>query len=244
MFDDLMQSVVDANLKSVNTSIPARIIEITDYKQQKATVQPLVQERSRDVGKNPKGLQDMPVLQNVPIIFPSASFGSLTFPIKAGDIVCLMFSQRSIDNFLYTDGSSPVDPDDYRKHNYNDAYAIAGLYPFSKALGIDPDNAVFKMNSGTGNEVKISLTPSGDVIIDSPTKVTVNATSDVEVNTETATINASGSVTIDSPQTTMTGELRVDGGVSIGSDVETDAGFSGNTHKHIGNLSKPTSTFI
>jgi len=75
-------------------------------------------------------------------------------------------------------------------------------------------------------------------------KATINAEDEVIVNTATATVNASDSVTIDSPQTTCTGELRVDGGVSVGSDVETDAGFSANTHKHVGNLGKITSSFV
>lgn len=100
------------------------------------------------------------------------------------------------------------------------------------------------MNSGTANECKVALKPSGDVVITTPTKLIVDAAQEVTVNTEVANINASDSVTIDSPQTTCTGELRVDGGVSIGSDVQTDAGFSGNTHKHLGNLGRPTSPFI
>ena len=256
---EFTEAVVEHFLWNLHTCIPAKIIEVTDYKKQKATVQPLIKERNRDADGNPRGLQDMALIQGVPIVFPSASTGALTFPIKKGDIVLLVFSERSVDNFVFSDGSSPVDPDDFRKHNYTDAIAIAGLYPFSKALGIHPEDAVLVMNSGTVSECKVSLKPSGDVVVDSPTQVIVNATNKVEVNTKTAevnasdlvevntkvaNVNASDSVTIDSPQTTCTGNLRVDGGVSVGNDVITDAGSSANTHKHIGNLSKPTSTFI
>jgi hypothetical protein len=244
MNPELIEAIIEHFLRDVHTILPAKIIEVTDYAQQKATVQPLIKERRRDAPWNPKALSDMAIIKSVPIIFPSGNSGMLSMPVKAGDIVLLVFSERSVDNFLYSDGSKPVDPDDYRTHNYSDAFCIAGLNPFSKALGIHPENTVLKMNSGTGKEVKISLTPSGDLIIDSPTQVIVNATDKVEVNTEVAIVNASTSVTIDSPQTTCTGELRVDGGVSVGNDVITDAGSSANTHKHIGNLSKPTSTFI
>lgn len=255
---DLVEAIVEHSLWDLHTCLPAKIITI-DYVQQKATVQPLIKERNRDAKANDKGLQDMPVIQGVPVVFPSANTGILTFPIKEGDIVLVVFAERSVDNFVFSDGTKPVDPDDFRKHNYTDAFCIAGLYPFKKALGIDPSDTVLRMNVGTGNECKIALAPSGDVTITTPTKLIVNATNEVVVNTElatinasdevvvntaTATVNASESVTIDSPQTTMTGELRVDGGVSIGSDVQTDAGFSGNTHVHIGNLSKPTSVFV
>jgi hypothetical protein len=241
MNPELIEAIIEHFLRDVHTILPAKIIEVTDYAQQKATVQPLIKERRRDAPWNPKALSDMALLQNVPIIFPSGNSGMLSMPVKAGDIVLLVFSERSIDNFLYSDGSKPVDPEDYRTHNYSDAFCIAGLNPFSKALGIHPENTVLKMNSGTGKEVKISLTPSGDLIIDSPTQVIVNATDKVEVNTEVAIVNASTSVTIDSPQTTCTGELRVDGGVSVGNDVVTDIGISHNNHKHIGNLGSPTS---
>ncbi len=255
---DLVEAIVEHSLWDLHTCLPAKIVTI-DYEQQKATVQPLIKERNRDAKANDKGLQDMPVIQGVPVIFPSANTGILTFPIKAGDIVLVVFSERSVDNFVFSDGVNPVDPDDFRKHNYTDAFCIAGLYPFKKALGIHPSDAVLRMNVDTANECSVSLKPNGDVIVDTPTKFIVNAANEVEINTELvtvnasnevivntaiATVNASDSVTIDSPQTTCTGELRVDGGVSIGSDVQTDAGFSGNTHVHIGNLSKPTSVFV
>lgn len=240
---DLIQAMVDHNLWDLHTAIPAKIIEI-DYESQKASVQPLIKERYRDADENPKGLVDMPIILGVPVIFPSAGNGILTFPPKKGEKVLLIFSERSTDNFVIGEGDSPVDPQDFRKHHYTDAFCISGLYPFKKALGIHPENAVFRMNVGGGQECKIELTPAGDIIITSPTKVTVNATSEAIVNTEKATITASDSVKIDTPQTTCTGKLRVDGEISAGGDVKTDAGFSANTHKHIGNLSVPTSTFI
>ena len=243
-FIDLIQAIVDHNLWDLHTAIPAKIIEI-NYESQKASVQPLIKERYRDADDNPsKGLADMPVILGVPVIFPSAGTGILSFPVKKGDKVLLVFSERSTDNFVIGDGETPVDPKDYRKHHYTDAFCIAGLYPFKKALGIHPDNAVFRMNVGTGQECKIELTPAGDIIATTPTKLTLNATNEVVVNTKKATVTASTSVKIDSPQTTCTGKLRVDGEISAGGDVKTDAGFSANTHKHIGNLGTPTSTFI
>lgn len=46
---------------------------------------------------------------------------------------------------------------------------------------------------------------------------------------------------VDAPLSTFTGEVRVDGGVSVGNDVVTDAGISHNDHPHTGNLGRPTS---
>ena len=47
-----------------------------------------------------------------------------------------------------------------------------------------------------------------------------------------ATIEVAGSALLDCPSTTVTGNLRVDGEVSVGGDVNTDAGISLNEHKH------------
>lgn len=47
-----------------------------------------------------------------------------------------------------------------------------------------------------------------------------------------ATIQVAGSTLLDCPSTTVTGDLRVDGEVSVGGDVNTDAGISLNKHKH------------
>ena len=41
-----------------------------------------------------------------------------------------------------------------------------------------------------------------------------------------------GDTTIDCSEVKMTGNLRVDGGISVGDDVETDEGISLNDHKH------------
>jgi len=170
-----------------------------------------------------------------------------------GDEVLLGFFERSVDNYLYSDGSKPIDPQDYRKHDYNDAVAIIGLNTFKSALGMHPENTVLMMNVGTGQECKLSLKPSGDVVLDTPTKFIVNATGNVEVNTSadavvsvsgnmTATVG--GNTTIDCGQTTITGNLRVDGEVSTGGDVHTDAGISLENSKMIGNLGKLTSKML
>lgn len=243
LLSSLVEMIMSDRINSIHAGLPARIVKY-DPQTQKATVQPIIQYKDRSSGNDPEGLKDRPVIQNIPVIHPSAGTAIVSFPVAVGDIVALMFCSASIDNFLISDGSRQIDPQDYRQFHTDDCYAVIGLYPFSKALGSHPSDLEVRMNSGTANECKVALKPSGDVVVTTPTKLIVDAAQEVTVNTEVANINASDSVTIDSPQTTCTGELRVDGGVSIGSDVQTDAGFSGNTHKHLGNLGRPTSPFI
>ena len=252
LMTNMVESAISYHLEDIHTMLPARIVEI-DYKTRKVSVQPSIKKKKRDGDNDAKGLQDMAIIQNIPLIVPASKLAIISIPAKVGDEVLVGFFERSVDNYLYGDGNTPVDPKDYRRHDYNDAVAIVGLNTFSNALEMHPEDLVIKMNATQANECTISLKPNGDVVVDTPAKFIVNATGNVEVNTSAdAIVNASGNMTatiggdttIDCGQTTITGEVRIDGGLSVGSDVETDAGFSANTHKHIGNLSKPTSTFI
>ena len=241
---NMVESAISYHLEDIHTMLPARIVEI-DYKTRKVSVQPSIKKKKRDGDNDAKGLQDMAIIQNIPLIVPASKLAIISIPAKVGDEVLVGFFERSVDNYLYGDGNTPVDPKDYRRHDYNDAVAIVGLNTFQNALEMHSEDLVIKMNATLANECTISLKPSGDVVITTPAKVIVDAGGDVDVTASgnlTATI--SGDTTIDCGQTTITGEVRIDGGLSVGSDVETDAGFSANTHRHIANLGKPSSPFI
>ena len=249
---DLLGMAIGNKMDGVFTTLPAMVVSYDDATQ-KAVVQPLIKRRDRDGDNNAEGLVDMAVISGVPILFPSVFNGGLFFPIKPKQNILLHFCSRSIDNYMISQGDATVDPQSYRTHNYSDCFATIGMTTFPKALGSDPSDCVLVFNSDTANENKITLKANGDVVADTPAKFIINATGNVEVNTDAdaivnaggnTTITSGGDTTIDCGQTTITGEVRIDGGLSVGSDVQTDAGFSANTHKHIGNLSKPTSAFI
>lgn len=242
LMTNMVESAISYHLEDLHTFLPAKIIEI-DYTTRKVSVQPLIKKKKRDGDSDAKGLQDMAILINVPLIVPASKLAIISIPAKVGDEVLVGFFERSVDNYLYGDGNTPVDPKDYRRHDYNDAVAIVGLNTFSNALEMHPEDLVIKMNATLANECTISFKPNGDIVVKSPTKI-YNEAPIIESTCNTALITASESVTVDSPQTTITNELRVGGGISVGNDVQTDAGFSANNHKHIGNLGKPTSKFI
>ena len=252
LMTNMVESAISYHLEDLHTMLPARIVEI-DYKTRKVSVQPSIKKKKRDGDNDAKGLQDMAIIQNIPLIVPASRLAIISIPAKVGDEVLVGFFERSVDTYLFSDGATPVDPKDYRRHDYNDAVAIVGLNTFQNALEMHPEDLVIKMNATLANECTISLKPSGDVVVDTPTKFIVNAKGNVEVNTSAdAVVNASGNMTatiggdttIDCGQTTITGEVRIDGGLSVGSDVNTDAGFSANNHVHLGNLGRPTSKFI
>lgn len=252
LMTNMVESAISYHLEDLHTLLPARIVEI-DYKTRKVSVQPSIKKKKRDGDNDAKGLQDMAIIQNIPLIVPASRLAIISIPAKVGDEVLVGFFERSVDTYLFSDGATPVDPKDYRRHDYNDAVAIVGLNTFQNALEMHPEDLVIKMNATLASECTISLKPSGDIVVDTPTKFIVNATGNVEVNTSAdAIVNASGNMTatiggdttIDCGQTTLTGDLRVDGEVSSGGDMVTDAGSSANNHLHLGNMGKPTSKFI
>lgn len=209
---NVLKSYYNSRMAEVHTAIPARILDY-DPATQKASVQPLIKRRYYDADRNPDGLVDQPAIVAVPVVFPSAASGSLSFPISKGDIVLLVFSEVSIDSFVFSDGDATVDPQDTRVFDYSDAIAIPGLYPFKKALGSHPTDVVLKFNVDTANENSIRLKPNGDVQVDTPTNYIVNAGGNIQLNA-TGNVDIQAGGTLDA---VATGVVTIDGStINIG----------------------------
>lgn len=214
---DLIEAVLDTRLQDLHTMIPARIVKIDSYEQQKITVQPLIKERDRDYTSE-KGLVDKALIQGVPVLFPSGGTGILTFPIKVGDKVMLSFSEESLDNWLYGTSDTPIDPEDFRRHDYNDVIAIAGLYQFKRALGIHPENVVLRMNSNTGNECSVSLKPNGGIVVHAANDIEVDTTTNISIVVNgNANIDVNGNTVIDCPNVTVNSDV-----INLNSNVNVD----------------------
>ena len=96
----------------------------------------------------------------------------------------------------------------------------------------------------SGN-VNVFIDKSSTVNIGENSHITIGGNSIMDINGN-ATINVkNGSTRLDTPETTITGNLRVDGGIDVGKDVKTDVGVSLNNHTHFDNAGLkglPTST--
>jgi len=146
---DIIGQAINFQLSGVNTCLPAEIISY-DFTKQKASVQPLLKVKFTDGTIDP-----MPIIENVPVIFPSSKDFHISFPLNEGDTVLLLFSQRSIDNWLSTGGE--VVPNDPRKFDLSDAIAIPGLRDFSQTSPAE-DNTTFTLQLGSA---KFKIDPSG-----------------------------------------------------------------------------------
>ena len=149
----VISKAIKAQLLDVHVSLPAKI-ESYDATEQKANITPLLRKKYI---KNDLVI-DLPVINNVPVQWPSASSGSsfLHLPLKAGDVGMAIFCERSLDLWKSGDNST-VTPNDPRHHNLTDAIFIPGINAFKSALkNVPADNAVLQ----NGN-MRIELDPSG-----------------------------------------------------------------------------------
>lgn len=123
-FEDIFNALITGKINTV------KIGEVTEFfktKPPRVSVQ-IVTKRLYE-GADESVL--IPVLLDVPIIYPGAGDWWLTFPVVKGSNVVLLFNDRSISEWL--DQGGLVEPMSTRKFSLSDAIAIAGILP-------DPDN--------------------------------------------------------------------------------------------------------
>jgi hypothetical protein len=165
---DAMRQAVLFQLYDVHTALPGQIISY-DHSLQKASIQPCLKKSYLD-----GTTQEMPILNNVPVIFPRAGEASLTFPVSPGDACLLLFIERSTD--LWKSVGGIVAPNDPRKFDLSDAVAIMGLMPFS-------ENSLSENNEDvllTYKNSSIRIKASGDIQIETASKVAIgNASTEV-----------------------------------------------------------------
>lgn len=145
---EVLRQAIEYFLQDTHTMLPGRFEEY-DPAEQRATVKPLVQRRvlTEDGGEF---LESVPVIPDVPVMFPSVAGFVMTFPVKQGDFCMLFFAERSIDTYLAGDGSDS-DPNDFRMHDLTDCVAMPGLPPFAKARKrADADDMVVGADEGQG----------------------------------------------------------------------------------------------
>jgi hypothetical protein len=121
---EAVRAAILYQLCNINTALPGIIVSY-DYTQQRASIQPAINKLYTD-----GTTQALPILNNVPVIFPASGGASISFPVSVGDTCLVVFAQRSIDNWKLQGGQ--VTPFDPRKLDLSDGMAIVGLNPFNK----------------------------------------------------------------------------------------------------------------
>ncbi|MEM0173066.1 MAG: Gp138 family membrane-puncturing spike protein [Sulfolobaceae archaeon] len=153
---EIFRDSVLAITGSMHTALPA-IVTAFDTTTNKVSVQPALNKAYLS------GEMALPILKNVPLIFPN----NIIFPISVGQYVLLIFCERSLD--LWKSVGGQVTPKDPRQYDLSDAIAIPGLKPFSDT---------FEQNSGTDFKIsyagsEISISESGAIQIKTASTVAI-----------------------------------------------------------------------
>lgn len=220
----------------VNTSMPAKVTGVdrlgTD---QTIDVMPMINDSFND-GTN----VEFPPIYDVPLIFPSAGGGLLSFPIAVGDTVLLIFSQKSLDEWMESRsfGNTGFTPADKRRYALNDAIAVAGLY--TKHTNLTPNTKDVELKF---KDLHLLLTASGDIQLNNgPAGSSAVLASSGEVKLSNGngsmTLASSGLITLSNAGGNII--LNLDGSVAFGNgaaitaagDMVTATGKSMSNHTH------------
>lgn len=238
---------VESRLKELHTSTPG-IVESFDPETQLASVQPAIRRIfvTRDGDTEILTPSDLPILINVPVIFPRGGGFSLTFPVKKGDECLLTFCERSIDNWHET--GKVKKPGARRFHSLSDATAFVGLSSLpNKIPNYDPANTEIKKDDGS---VSIKLNDDGSLDIHADSNINIDSSADIVGTCENIDITANSNATLTAPTINLNGNTTIDGtldvtGVTTAPTVEattslTVAGKEMSGHTHSGSPTAPS----
>lgn len=222
---EALRMAMDGRLSTLWTALPG-IVQKVDYTKRTCEVQPAIQGRVN----NPDGTTqfvNLPVLVDVPIVFPSAGGFTLSLPLKANDEVLVVFASRCIDSWWQSGGVGQ--PMELRLHDLSDGFAIPGPRSVPTSTALHATNARLTKDDGS---VYVELTND---------KVNIKAVTEIKVEAPLTTVQ-SADIQLKG-NTTVTGNLTVSGNTTAaavsaptvtGTTSVTSGGKNFNTHVHGG----------
>ena len=175
--------------------------------------------------------QTLPILYDVPVIFPSGGGCSLTFPLQSGDECLVVFAARCIDSWWQNGGTQnpTMEP---RMHDLSDGFCIPGPYSQPRVIpSLSTTDVQLRSNDG---QSYVGINPSTH-------NITVNTTGELN-----GTIQ--GNTTLTTPLLTLNGNLQVNGTVTATKEGTFNGGHTVSQHTHPqgpdsgGNAEKETGT--
>jgi hypothetical protein len=199
-------AALDGRQVNIWTALPA-IVESYDPTKLTITAQPVIKINFRSAAGTFSWV-DMPLLIDVPVVFPSAGGLSITLPLAKGDEVLVVFASRCIDGWWEQGGVQL--PPELRFHDLSDGFAIPGPRSQVRLLsGVSATNLQIRTEDGSAF---IEITPAGKVTINVPAEgLTINGNVTV-----TGSILATGEVTANTAGVAIPLSTHLHGGVTAG----------------------------
>ncbi len=142
--DELIRRSFIEYAGELRVCLPGRI-ETYDSKTHLASVQPLI--KRKFYGQKQAAL--LPIVNRVPVIHPRTGSALIRLPVAPGDIVTLVFADRSLESWIQGDGTE-AEHNDVRQHHISDASALLGGYPEGNPITANnPDALEIQVTEGT-----------------------------------------------------------------------------------------------
>lgn len=209
----------------LRVSMPG-IIEEFNAENQTATVRPAIREKIIVNGE--AHMMQLPLLLDVPAVFPRAGGFYLTFPVKPGDECLVVFGDMCIDGWWQSGGVQ--NQMETRRHDLSDGFAILGVGSVPEAVPDYSEDSVQLRNED--NDTHVEITEDKDINIRAAKNVNVfaenvNVTAEVMafIKAAEALIEA-GLVTVDS------GDIKLGAGAVEGvpKGITLKAWLDGHVH--------------
>ena len=144
--DEMFRLMGDAWSNNLRVSIPGIVVAF-DAVTQTVTVQPALRENIRDENGNVTSV-NLPLLVDVPIVFPRAGNFVLTMPVTAGDECLVIFADFCLDAWFSSSGIQ--NQIEKRRHDLSDGIAIIGLWSQpNKLVNYSTTSAQLRNEAGT-----------------------------------------------------------------------------------------------
>lgn len=157
LFDDIF-----SRIKTISTGF----IESIDTENKNfVNVQQTFKQVYNDINEKEKS-QDRAVINHVPVLSLRGNGFYIRMPVQKKQPVILFFCERSIDNYLETDGKSTIEPGENRMFDENDCFAFPVMVTKKNNIPDDnPNDLVIAHENGeisvilkTNNEIDIKAT--------------------------------------------------------------------------------------
>ena len=229
---ELIKRTIIQTMRQLRVSMPCEVVR---YNAKRQMVDVIIVQPEIDLAGNNI---PMPVITNIPVSFVRCGNSHITHPINKGDTGFIVFADRDISSWVETNNRSVVDS--ARTHSMQDSYFVPGIV--GGGTNANANDVEIKYNNST-----IHLRKNGDIDITTPTKVNINASSEVNVTTNKLTVNApnsyfNGNVFVSkllttggfvSNGTSGAGVAQFTGSINVTDEV-TASGINLSTHRHPG----------
>lgn len=155
-----VNAAIDEAFRGKSTAEPG-FVEKFYAKEKLADITPIISDfyEGDDGSANEEPRTKLP---KVPIWYPGGGGWTITWPLKVGDPVLLVFCQRNIANWFISDGKEPVAPEFSETHPESAAICIPRLFP----RGANDGEAHEEYLTIAGHGIKIILKTDGAAVIE------------------------------------------------------------------------------